>query len=65
MRLTLEMSLDNAAFFDAEGGRDGFEVARILHRLADDVEATGITGGERGELRDVNGNTTGHWRVTR
>lgn len=65
MQLTLHMRLNSAAFFDLEGGRDGTEVARILHRLADDLDATGITGSEAGVLTDFNGNTVGAWRIVR
>lgn len=64
MKLHLTMTVDNAAFFDEENGRDGSEVARILRRVANDVDATSLTGGERGRLRDYNGNDVGEWRLT-
>jgi hypothetical protein len=63
MFLTLTMTMRSAAFFDIEGDLDGTEVARILHRLADDLDATSITGGEAGTLHDFNGHTVGSWRI--
>lgn len=64
MQLVVTMRMDTAAFFDIDGSRDGMEPARILHRLAEDIEATGITGGETGVLHDHNGNLVGSWRAT-
>lgn len=56
----LEIDTGNAAF----AGRDGpAEVARILRRLADEVEIeSGLTIQDGTKLFDVNGNTVG--RVT-
>jgi hypothetical protein len=64
MNLVLTMSLDNAAFRDGGGKRDGVEIARILHRLADTIQGMGVSGGEVGQLRDLNGNAVGAWRIT-
>jgi hypothetical protein len=64
VQLVVTMTMRTAAFFDPEGGIDGLEPARILHKLADDIEAIGVTGGEAGVLLDLNGNTVGAWRIT-
>jgi len=50
--------MDNAAFEDGEGKP---ELARILRRLADKVEA----GDEPPFLYDVNGNKVGKCEVTK
>jgi Zn-dependent M32 family carboxypeptidase len=58
-RLRLTIETENAAF---EGrGRD-HELARILRRLADEIEREGAARLDGEKLRDVNGNTVG--RVT-
>jgi hypothetical protein len=55
MNLTLKMDMDNAAFEDTPAS----EAARILR----DVAALMEFGEESGNLRDVNGNKVGTWRV--
>jgi hypothetical protein len=55
-RLTIET--DNAAFED-----DG-ELARILRRLADKVDAV-PAGWDHGNVMDTNGNNVGEWEMTR
>lgn len=50
----LEIATDNDAFTDDNARA---EVARILRRLADNVEA----GATDGHVRDVNGNRVGTW----
>lgn len=50
----LKFKTDNAAFSDGDGPR---EVARILRKIADDVE----NGRECGRVHDANGNTVGEW----
>jgi hypothetical protein len=55
MDYIIRINADNAAFDDAPG----FEVARILRRLADKVEG----GQQAGFLYDINGNTVGHLTV--
>ncbi|CRI66753.1 hypothetical protein THIOKS13070009 [Thiocapsa sp. KS1] len=51
--LTIEMSLDNAAFEDDPAP----EIARILRQLADKLEGRGID--DEILLRDINGNRVG------
>ena len=72
MKLKIEIDLDNSAFRveDADGDRlahvrNSEEIARILNGLAR------LTGGfgflcekDGGKLRDINGNTCGHWQIT-
>jgi hypothetical protein len=54
--LTIVIETDNAAFADSTAGR---EVARILRKLADQVEDwPGVNTFSIG-LRDLNGNTVG------
>jgi hypothetical protein len=57
---TMTISMGNAAFADGEAGR---ELARILRKLADQIENTSALGGETesGTLFDVNGNLIGPW----
>ena len=57
MRLTLEFSMDNAAFDD----NPLVEAARILREAAGMLD----TGTDNGKLRDVNGNTVGRFEVER
>jgi hypothetical protein len=60
MKFTIDMDCGNAAFDDAN--RD-FEVARILRKLADDLEDGRVNAnGERKYLRDINGNFVGYAR---
>jgi hypothetical protein len=58
MKCKITISMDNAAFEDGEGKP---ELARILRRLADKVEA----GDEPPFLYDVNGNKVGKCEVTK
>jgi hypothetical protein len=61
MKLTIEIALDNEAF---GYGDDGSEVARILRRLANDMDGCALSArGWVAKLRDVNGNTVGEARV--
>jgi hypothetical protein len=58
LRLTLK--LDNEAFTVEAGG--GYEVARILRKVADDLQPYNNVASLRGTfcmLRDVNGNQVG------
>jgi hypothetical protein len=55
----LSFDVRNAAFDD---GNRPYEAARILREIADKLEAQAYVGG--GHVRDVNGNTIGHWEMT-
>ena len=57
MKLTLEISMENAAFDDSPLA----EAARILREAAGMLD----TGADNGKLRDVNGNTVGFFEVDR
>lgn len=64
MKLTLQMDLENAAFDTGYSGSPensayGGEVARILRRLADEIEPADVLKGDDFTLRDRNGNTIG------
>lgn len=63
MKLSLTMDLDNAAFDTGyTGGRSaayGGEVARILRRLADEIEPADLIAGDEHTLRDKDGNRVG------
>lgn len=56
MKATISINMDNAAFTE-DGGRP--ELARILRKLADDVE----NGKAPVPLRDANGNTVGSMEI--
>jgi hypothetical protein len=56
MAITIMLKTDNAAFDDHGNGNRAAEVARILRRLADDVE----NGTVPENLRDINGNHVGN-----
>ena len=59
--VTIKISTANEAF----SADPGYEVGRILRRLAQDVES-GVTfdNGEEIKLRDINGNTVGSFKYT-
>lgn len=59
MKLTIDMNLDNEAFQDDFNGAS--EIGRILARIPQDV----ANGETEGNCRDVNGNTVGHWQITK
>lgn len=61
MNLTITLNTDNAAFCDTPE----IEAARILHELADRVEATGLQSGSKFKLHDFNGNTVGELKATK
>lgn len=52
--LSIELRTGNAAFAD---NGEKYELARILRKLADDIESYGEMASER--LKDINGNTCG------
>lgn len=65
MKLKLEIDLENDAFTVGDGyWRDGIELGRILGHLAKDFNHRAEISREQGRLRDVNGNTCGHWQIT-
>lgn len=58
---TLKIYTDNAAFEDCQGT----EVARILRVAADAVEGSHmLTGSLEQNLRDINGNKVGSWKLS-
>lgn len=59
MTFRLVVKMDNAAF-----EAPGTELARILRELADDVDdQLNDVSGASANVRDVNGNTVGTWKV--
>lgn len=50
--LTIKINIENSAFQESNGN---YEVARILRRLADNIEGFTIPS----TLRDINGNKVG------
>lgn len=71
MKLTLEVSLDNAAFHedtDAEPSietLDAYGIEFVLHQAIGQIREADAFGGEPGgTLRDTNGNTVGEWSIT-
>ena len=61
MKFKLTITMDNAAFEDAN---NGYEVARILRELANRIEGMELTRGDSLSLRDSNGNTVGSVTVS-
>lgn len=59
---TLTIETDNAAF--EEAGTTS-EVARILRRLAEELESPYLHGAASAgdPVRDINGNTVGRWEL--
>ena len=55
----IEFDTENAAF--GQGSRLS-ETARILRDIAEKIENGSSLGG--GPVRDINGNTVGHWEMT-
>jgi hypothetical protein len=55
----LAFDVDNDAF---EDGNRATEAARILRDIADRLDNVAYCGG--GAIRDINGNTVGHWEMT-
>lgn len=58
-QVNIQFSTTNAAFVDDD---PGFEVARILRKLADKLETDGVPGDEY-PLHDVNGNRVGECTI--
>ena len=59
--LTITIDTSNDAFADNPAP----EVARILRDLAGDMDGRELTSGDGANLRDINGNLVGQWKVTR
>lgn len=60
MTAKIEIQMDSAAFTHEPGE----ELARILRKLADNLDGADITPADSNKLRDVNGNTVGTFTVT-
>jgi len=71
MKLTIDLSLDNAAFYEENGGFKAFnddELRRILNKLSYRVREAfyyrmSNTISEESVLMDYNGNTVGTWKL--
>lgn len=59
MKLSVTLSLDNAAFDDSG------EASRILKDVADSLILSGVYVGLRFPIHDINGNNVGTMRVTK
>lgn len=57
MIFKLEFKMDSDAF----SGREMFEIAAILRRVANYADNLGMSG--EGPVRDTNGNTVGQWSI--
>jgi hypothetical protein len=57
----LSINIDGAAFYDYDDPTPGSELARILRRLAERMAQGDEPGGK---LRDIYGNTVGHYEIT-
>jgi len=66
MTLTIRIEMDNAAFCNEDGESQDArteEASRILLDLAKHRLCCQEVG-DKGKLRDINGNTVGEWRVS-
>jgi hypothetical protein len=59
MKMEITIDMDNAAFEHA----NGYEVARILTKLAHSIEGSHMTVGDKTRLLDINGNRVGDAQV--
>ena len=61
MKLTIELTLDNAAV----GLDANFEVTRLLHKLAEEVSSglPFVEVGAVGSVSNYHGDRVGHWEV--
>ena len=59
MTFYLLIEMDNAAFED--GPKD--ELLDCLSRVKDAIRMRGVGCGLRGQVRDINGNQVGGWRI--
>ncbi len=60
MKATITIEMDNAAFEDT----NGIDLARILKRLANQIDDYSLTSADNLTLRDSNGNRVGSFTVT-
>jgi len=58
----LEIETGNAAFGPTVLDRNA-EIARLLRKAADRIDANGNTMPESGKLMDLNGNSCGRWTL--
>lgn len=58
MKFSCEITCDNAAFDDGEGGRA--ELSRLLANLAAKVATV---YGKGAQIYDITGNRVGHWAI--
>lgn len=56
---TLKIDTENAAFDDGQTD----EIARILRKIADEVEHGGYYPGQSQTVRDINGNDVGRYKL--
>ncbi|MFN8995433.1 MAG: hypothetical protein ACK5X3_17450 [Pseudomonadota bacterium] len=70
MKLTIELNLDNSAFeIDPEGTAvSALAIADVLQKLVDQFKHQDVffdvdLRQQRASIRDVNGNTCGHWQI--
>lgn len=65
MKLTIEISLDNAAFDNDQSGEtaSGSEVAYTLTKLAGNMRDMTLAHNDAWPIRDVNGNRIGNARI--
>lgn len=62
--IRIEIETDNEAFFNGEKLAAGWEVARILHDLANKVQSDDLADDSADrKLFDANGNTVGKFAV--
>lgn len=61
MTLTIKIEMDNEAFQP----QSGTQVARILKRLAGEIDNSILRNGHTYSLEDTNGNTVGKAKVSR
>ena len=62
MKVTIKINCENSAF---EEMGEGPEAARMLRELAGKLEQTSLAPGDTRNLRDMNGNICGVFKVTR
>ena len=60
MEVNIHIECDNEAF-DEDGAGPDQEVARILHDLVNKILSGGLGDGA---IKDINGNTVGHFEIT-